>query len=154
MNNDILQWLKINRIDKYTINKDGSIDVNQDVSIATRPPVKFNIVKGYFDASLAGLISLDNFPRIIKGFLNISKNRLKNLDNFPEQVAWDIDLREIHDLENADGLLLCKANTSQFKYDDDIIEDVLKIKCKLEGVSFKKNSIIDAFGVFRTQLGI
>ena len=56
-------------IKNYTINDDGSIDVNGDVILSrigfTKIPVKFKNVRGYFDCQDNQLTTLENAPQSI-----------------------------------------------------------------------------------------
>ena len=59
-------------ITNYTINDDGSIDVNGDVELSfkdlTELPLRFNKVTGWFDCSYNRLTSLKGSPRLIGGY--------------------------------------------------------------------------------------
>jgi hypothetical protein len=70
----------------YTINPDGSIDVNGDVKLTDaglgRIPIKFNKVDGYFECSYNKLTDLENFPNEISGSVYLTGNNLKNLKGF------------------------------------------------------------------------
>ena len=56
-------------ITNYSINPDGSIDVEGDVNLSyrnlTKIPIKFNKVSGYFYCAFNKLTSLENFPKEI-----------------------------------------------------------------------------------------
>ncbi len=73
-------------ISGYTINPDGSIDVNGDVKLTDeglgRIPIKFNKVDGYFECSYNKLTDLENFPNEISGSVYLTGNNLKNLKGF------------------------------------------------------------------------
>ena len=78
-------------IENYTINDDGSIDVNGDVSLSydglTELPLRFNRVTGYFNCSYNNLTSLKGCPRWIGGWFSCSNNRLTSLEFSPEYVG-------------------------------------------------------------------
>jgi hypothetical protein len=69
------------RIKNYTINKDGMIDVNGNVTIQIRVPaedesemvlpVQFGHVRGDFDASWTELTSLVGMPFLVCGSINL-----------------------------------------------------------------------------------
>ena len=70
----------------YTINSDGSIDVDGNVKLTYeglgRIPIKFNKVDGYFECSYNKLTDLENFPNEISGSVYLTGNNLKNLKGF------------------------------------------------------------------------
>ena len=77
-------------ITDYTINNDGSVDVNGDVYLKhnglTELPLVFNKVSGYFDCSYNELSSLYGSPRIVDDF-DCSNNSLINLEGSPDVVT-------------------------------------------------------------------
>ncbi len=73
------------KIDNYTINPDGSIDVNGDVVILifiNELPIKFNKVSGNFYCSYNNLSTLKNFPNEVGGETFLYGNPLKSLDGY------------------------------------------------------------------------
>ena len=78
-------------IKDYTINPDGSIDVDGDVIIANKflgkIPIKFNKVSGYFNCSYNFLTTLENCPNEIGKSLSCYSNRLTSLEGFPQKVG-------------------------------------------------------------------
>lgn len=73
------------KIDNYTINPDGSIDVEGDVVILiyiNELPLKFNKVSGNFYCSYNGLSTLKNFPNEVGKETFIYGNPLKSLDGY------------------------------------------------------------------------
>ncbi len=74
------------RIKNYTINQDGSIDVNGNVNLSslelTELPLKFNRVSGYFSCSLNKLTSLEGCPSYVGGDFYCSWNELTSLDGY------------------------------------------------------------------------
>jgi len=88
------------QIENYTINNDGSIDVNGDVDISfkdlERIPINFRNVTGEFHCDNNKLTTLEGSPiHVGKGFNcssdNKTSNRLKNLIGAPEYVGGDFD---------------------------------------------------------------
>ena len=79
------------KITNYTINADGSIDVDGDVGLfdrgLTELPLTFNKVTGYFDCSWNNLTSLKGCPRWIGGYFSCINNRLPSLEFSPEYVG-------------------------------------------------------------------
>lgn len=75
---------------KYSINSDGSIDVDGNVFLINRAftklPLKFNKVIGDFDCSYNELTTLDGCPREVGGNFLCSHNNLVTLKGGPEFV--------------------------------------------------------------------
>ena len=78
------------RIRNYTINSDGSIDVDGNVNLEynelTKIPIKFNKVSGWFKLSYNKLTSLENSPNEVGGHFYCSHNNLKNLIGLPSKI--------------------------------------------------------------------
>ena len=73
------------KIDNYTINPDGSIDVEGDVVILifiNEIPLRFNMVSGNFYCSYNNLSDLKNFPNEVGGETFLYGNPLKSLDGY------------------------------------------------------------------------
>lgn len=74
-------------IENYSINSDGSIDVDGDVDLSyknlDRIPIKFNVVNGMFYCNNNNLTSLENCPNEIKSWFNCSYNKLRSLSGIP-----------------------------------------------------------------------
>ena len=108
---DIDEICRKYRIENYTINSDGSIDVDDNVKLCnkklTKLPLKFNKVNGYFDCSSNNLTTLEGspkeingdfwcrinyltsfefVPKIIRGSFNCSYNNVKTFEYFPNFV--------------------------------------------------------------------
>lgn len=77
-------------INNYTINNDGSIDVNGNVYLysigLTKIPLKFNKVSGNFSCLDNNLISLEGCPKEVGGYFDCFGNQLINLEGSPEEV--------------------------------------------------------------------
>jgi len=77
----------------YTINEDGSIDVDGYIDLSERGliklPLKFNKVNGYFDCSWNKLTSLDGCPKEINSDFYCSRNKLTSLKGCPEKINGD-----------------------------------------------------------------
>jgi len=69
----------------YTINDDGSIDVEHTVDLSyalsnmSELPLKFNKVNGNFDCSNNNLETLEGSPKYVKNMFNCAYNKLTNL---------------------------------------------------------------------------
>jgi hypothetical protein len=82
-------------ITDYTINSDGSIDVDCSVYIRfkrlTKLPLKFGRVSGDFDCSHNNLTSLEGCPGWVGGDFDCHNNNLTSLEGGPESVGDDFD---------------------------------------------------------------
>ena len=80
-------------IENYTINPDGSIDVNGDVDLyncnITELPLRFNKVTGWFDCGRNNLTTLEGCPRWIGGRFSCVYNDLTSLEFSPDYVGGD-----------------------------------------------------------------
>ena len=86
--------LKYNIFD-FTINSDGTIDVNGGVNldyyILTELQLKFNKVSGNFNCSGTGLTTLDGSPKEVGGVFYCYKNKLTSLEGGPIKVSGNFD---------------------------------------------------------------
>jgi hypothetical protein len=82
-------------IKNYTINDDGSIDVDGDVWLNSRVlvelPLTFNRVSGYFNCGENELTTLKGSPRWVRGYFRCGGNDLTSLDFSPEYVGDDFN---------------------------------------------------------------
>lgn len=83
-------------IERYTINNDGSIDVNGPVNISdfnlTELPLTFNKVEGYFVCSDNNLTSLKGAPKYVGGKFDASSNELTSLEHMPVEIGGRINI--------------------------------------------------------------
>ena len=88
-------WCNLYKITNYTINADGSIDVDGDVRInhkaITHLPIKFNYISGSLDLFDCKLITLYGCPKEIGGYFDCSHNQLKYLEFAPQKIHGDFD---------------------------------------------------------------
>ncbi len=86
------------RIKDYTINSDGSIDVNGNVNLSAceirKIPIKFNKVNGYFSCLECDLTTLENSPRIVMNNFKCSWNDLTSLEGCPDFIYGDFDCNQ------------------------------------------------------------
>ena len=79
------------KIKNYSINPDGSIDVDETVYLSgkglKRVPVKFNKVDGGFFCNNNNLTSLEGFPKHVSGNINLGTNQLTSLENSPIELG-------------------------------------------------------------------
>ena len=82
-------------IENYTINDDGTIDVNGDVNLwikgLTELPLVFNKVSGNFSCSYNRLTRLKGCPRWVGGDFYCDFNDLKSLKFSPDYVGGDFN---------------------------------------------------------------
>jgi hypothetical protein len=82
------------KIKNYTINPDGSIDVDGGVNLnykkLTELPLTFNKVSGSFDCDYNELTSLKGCPRWIGGGFYCDYNELTSLEFSPDYVGDDL----------------------------------------------------------------
>jgi hypothetical protein len=93
-------------IRNYTINSDGSIDVEDDVDLLsgylTKLPLKFNKVYGSFDCGNNKLTTLEGSPNYVGDNFNCSDNELTNLIGGPKEVGGWFDCSD-NKLTSLDG---------------------------------------------------
>jgi len=79
----------------YTINTDGSIDVDGDVNLSgvwlTKLPIKFNHVSGDFKCNDNLLDTLDGSPKSVGGDFDCDDNDLTTLEGSPKSVGGNFD---------------------------------------------------------------
>jgi len=80
-------------ITKYTINADGTVDIDGDVDLSrkglTEIPIRFGIVRGDFIIINNNLLSLKNSPREVTGVFDCSYNpQLSSLKNGPKIAKY------------------------------------------------------------------
>jgi hypothetical protein len=79
----------------YTINDDGSIDVDGDVFLYNKKlnelPLVFNKVTGYFGCGYNKLTTLKGSPRWIGGSFSCAYNKLRDLEYSPDYVGGWFD---------------------------------------------------------------
>ena len=79
------------RITNYSINSDGSIDVDGDVNLShknlTRFPLKFRNVSGNFECYNNQLTNLEGSPQSVGSDFNCSDNQLITLEGGPQSVG-------------------------------------------------------------------
>lgn len=88
---EIEAWLEEMEIENYTINDDGTVDVNGDVQLEKKDlkeiPVQFGVVKGDFECYQNQLISLSGCPKEVKGDFWCFDNQLTSLEGAPQKVG-------------------------------------------------------------------
>jgi len=140
-------------IRNYTINSDGSIDVNSGVSLydigLTKLPLKFNKVSGSFICGSNKLTTLEGSPKWVGFDFNCGSNKLTSLEGCPEYVGGDFyctfnDIISFEGFPKHVGEFYCQGNPIaeiwnlfldkskiEFFNDCDIIQDVVVILDRL-----------------------
>ena len=119
-------------IENYTINDDGSIDVDGSVNInfydLTELQLKFGVVTLDFYCSDNKLTTLKGSPKSVGRFFNCSANNLTSLEGCPDSVGHDFecDLNKLTDLKgcpkSVGGRFDCRDNEL---YDIDFIPEFI-----------------------------
>ena len=82
-------------IENYTINSDGSIDVDGNVNLwdkrLTELPLTFNKVNGYFECGGNNLTTLEGSPKWVGGDFSCVGNNLTSLEFSPDYVGGFFD---------------------------------------------------------------
>ena len=121
------------KIKNYTINPDGSVDVNSNVDLSdmnlTELPLKFNKVSGYFDCGNNQLTTLEGCPKEVSGSFSCYGNQLTTLVGCPEKVggSYNCYINKLTSLDgyngdyeklycdNKDGLILKEKRKQKLK---------------------------------------
>ena len=115
-------------ITNYTINPDGSIDVNGNVHLfdrgLTELPLWFNKVSGWFSCYNNRLTSLEGCPKWIGGWFSCYNNRLTSLEFSPDYVG---------------GYFSCETNQLTNNYCDTEIGGGFYTTLKQDGMIFQGN---------------
>ena len=117
-------------IENYTINSDGSIDVNGNVYLCgnnlTRLPLKFNKVSGYFSCSQNKLTSLEGSPKEVGYDFYCSINKLTSLEGCPKEIGsnFNCSYNQLTTLEGGPT----KVGGGFFCYDNPLPKIILRSK--------------------------
>ena len=81
------------RIENYTINEDGSIDVDENVDLSykglAKIPLKFRNVSGYFSCSGNQLTSLEGCPKSVGGDFHCYGSKITTFEHLPLSIGGD-----------------------------------------------------------------
>ena len=123
-------------ITNYTINSDGSIDVDGSLNWKKldKLPVKFNRVSRHFYCQYNQLISLEGAPKIVEGDFYCSRNQLTSLKGSPKWVGRNFycNNNKLTSLEGAPkwvgGTFYCKFNPlpKLIKDNERYIKEIIK----------------------------
>jgi len=84
-------------IKNYTINSDGTIDVDGNVNLTyqhlTKLPLIFGKVSGYFNCNNSFLTTLEGCPQSVSGNFSCASNQLISLEFCPKSVGGNFNFR-------------------------------------------------------------
>ncbi len=118
---EIIEICKEYNIENYTINSDGSIDVDGNVDLSymrlVKIPLKFNKITGVFVCYRNQLTSLEGCPKEVGGGFYCYGNQLTSLEGCPKEVGGGFNCSDnrITDLQGIpsviNGSLNCAYNS-------------------------------------------
>ena len=130
------QQLKNYKIKKYTINEDGSVDVDGNVNLSykglTEIPFNFNKVSGIFNCAENKLTSLKGAPKKVGGDFGCSYNKLTSLEGVPKKVGGNFycsnnDLISLKGIPlKINGNLFCVGEKLNLKDISDLFKSDIK----------------------------
>jgi len=133
--NSIESLCKKYGIYNYTINEDGSIDVDGNVHLNNYDleniPLKFRNIAGYFNCSRNKLISLEGCPISVSGNFSCDSNKLTTLEGCPQNVGGHFfcgnnQLTSLEGCPDSSSILHCVFNKiTDFKGISEFFEGVL-----------------------------
>ena len=132
-------------IENYTINSDGSIDVDGNVNLwdkrLTELPLTFNKVNGYFECGGNNLTTLEGSPKWVGGDFSCVGNNLTSLDFSPEYVGGEFycDNNQLTSLKGSPkwvgGYFSCEDNNLTNNYCDSEICGYFYTTLKQDGLT-------------------
>ena len=140
-------------IKNYTINEDGTIDVDGDVNLSGKNidklPLKFGKVTGNFNCSYNQLTSLEGSPSEVGGDFICYQNKLTSLEGSPSRVGGSFycSSNKLTSLEGSpkrvDGDFLCHYNQ---------LVDVKGFPLIIRGdIVIRDNPVVEIFKLFPTD---
>ena len=134
-------------IKNYTINPDGSIDVDDGVNLynyrLAKLPLKFNKVNGYFYCSINELTKLEGSPVEVNGSFYCNSNKLTSFKYTPKIIRSIFDCRSNNIKTFEYFPRFVKAD---FLCDNNPIEEVWKLF-----KDWTKIELLNDFDVFRDE---
>lgn len=103
------EWCKKMRIENFTVNGDGTVDVKNRVYLAymkmTSIPVQFgSVIGGYFNCADNKLKDLVGAPKLVSYSFICDNNKLVTLDGCPETIQDGIFKCSNNELSSLEGL--------------------------------------------------
>lgn len=124
---NIKSWLDSMIIQKYTINDDLTVDVENSVNLSFKNliyiPIQFHYINGSFDCSNNKLISLKGTPNIIEHDFFCNINELTSLIYSPKKIGgnFDCSYNKITSLKGIPDII----NENLFCYNNNLIYDYI-----------------------------
>ncbi len=112
---EISRWLRKHEIKDFSILKDNSVNVHEDVRLndklvnLVKLPLKFNEVEGDFDISDNQLTSFEGCPKKVEGSFLAFKNEISSLKGAPKEVGG--------------SFIVLQNNISTLKYSPSIVKE-------------------------------
>ena len=123
-------------IRNYTINDDGSIDVDGDVNLSgrklTKLPLKFRNLSGDFDCYDNQLTTLSGSPKSVGGYFYCTYNQLTTLEGSPKSVKGSFycnnnQLTTLEGSPQVEGNFYCSDNKLNLEsYDSEYVKSYIK----------------------------
>jgi hypothetical protein len=138
-------------LENYTINPDGSIDVDDDVDLwrklgdMEKLPVKFGKVYGYFRCNNKKLTTLEGCPNYVDGYFSCDKNKLTTLEGCPKYIGGDFSCNVNNKLTTLKGIEKCEIIGNFWCRNNNIPPEnfIYIITAKIGGYIFTGNEKID-----------
>ena len=105
------------KIEKYSINDDGYIDVDDDVILSSykldKLPLRFNKVHGSFSCAFNNLSSLYGSPKEVGINFYATNNQLTSLQYFPVKVGGKINYTDNYKLPRRLQNIICLLDNEE-----------------------------------------
>lgn len=93
---EIREWCIKYNISNFTIQDDGTVNVNSPVFIIdnkiTKIPIKFGTIEFGFYCEIPNLTTLENCPYHVGGFFEVKRSKLRSLKGGPVYVGGNFDV--------------------------------------------------------------
>ena len=118
------------KIENYTINEDGSVDVKGFVHLNDKHlrklPLKFGRVTGTFYCNYNKLTTLEGSPRWVGGDFTCNNNKLTSFEGAPDYIGGTIDCSS-NKIESFEGFPNYVMDLRLYHYNDTIINPVYEV---------------------------
>jgi len=142
-------------IKNYSINSDGTVDVDGDVYLSskglTKLPLKFGKVGDYFDCSNNQLTTLEGCPQSVGGSFNSASNKLTTLEGGPQSVGshFNCTYNRLISLEGCP-----QSIGGYFSFQDNRLKDLYGFSEFFEGlVNYTNNPVTEILDLFKYVTG-
>ena len=155
---EIKNWLDEMRIEKYHINEDLTVNVDDRVDLDNKNlseiPVKFGIINGSFYCDCNNLTSLKGCPKVVKGDFDCSYNKLKSLEYSPREIDgnFNCSCNKLKSLEGCSEIVNrnfnCEYNTNlTYEYLENFNFSFVKGKIYTDYANINKIEIINKYKI-------